>query len=145
MGELVGTLAEHLSTLIRGEIRLAKAEMAQKAAAAGIGIALFVVAGLLALYALAALIAAAVLGLANAVPAWLAALIVGVALLVIVGILALIGKKSLEKSTPPTPERAQAGVKADIEALKQGWAADPQPGTTPTPAPGPAGTEGLGS
>lgn len=145
VGELVGTLAEHLSTLLRNEIRLAKAEMAQKAAAAGIGIVLFVVAGLLALYALAVLIAAAVLGLANAVPAWLAALIIGVVLLLIVGVLALIGAKALQRSTPPVPERAQASIRADIEALKQGVAADPRPGTTPPPAPGPASTEGLGA
>lgn len=120
VGELVGTLAEHLSTLIRNEIRLAKAEMAQKAVAAGVGIGLFVTAGLLALYAIAVLLAAAVLGLANAVPAWLAALIVGVVLLLVVGVLALLGKKALERSTPPVPERAQASIKADIEAVKEG-------------------------
>lgn len=120
VGELVGTLSEHLSTLIRNEIRLAKAELAQKATAAGIGIGLFAAAGLLALYALAVLIAAAVLGLATALPAWLAALIIGVALLLIVGILVLVGKKSLERSTPPMPERTQASIKADIEAVKEG-------------------------
>ena len=74
IGELVSTLSEKLSALIRDEIRLAKAEMAEKARNAGIGIGLFVGAGVFAFFGFAVLIATAVLGLAEAMPAWLAAL-----------------------------------------------------------------------
>ena len=76
IGELVSTLSEKLSTLIRDEIQLAKLELAEKAKHAGTGIGLFVVAGVLAFFGLGVLITTAILGLANAVPAWLAALIV---------------------------------------------------------------------
>ena len=43
------------------------------------------------------LIAAAVLGLALVLPAWLAAVIVGVVVLVIAGIAALVGKKKVSR------------------------------------------------
>lgn len=120
IGELVSAVSEKFSTLIRDEIRLIKAEMAVKARNAGVGIGLFVGAGVLAFWAVAVLIAAAVLGLANALPAWLAALIIGLAVLVVAGIMIAIGVNAIKKATPPTPERAQASIKADVEALRAG-------------------------
>ena len=123
IGELVSTLSEKLSALIRDEIRLAKAEMAEKARNAGIGIGLFVGAGAFAFFGFAVLIAAAVLGLATAMPAWLAALIVAVLLLGLAAVMIAVGKKALAKGTPPTPERAQASIKADIAAVREGLSA----------------------
>jgi len=52
--------------------------------------------------------------------AWLAALIVAVLLLVVAGVLGLLGKKSLEKGVPPTPERTAENVKQDVQAVKEG-------------------------
>lgn len=124
IGELVSALSEKFSTLIRDEISLAKAEMAEKAKNAGIGIGLFVGAGVLAFWATGVLIATIILGIAEALPAWLAALIVFLGILVIAVVLILIGKKSLEKGNPPVPERAQASIKADIEAVREGLAKD---------------------
>ncbi|QTE29677.1 phage holin family protein [Pengzhenrongella sicca] len=120
IGELFSRLSEQSSQLVRAEIELAKAELAQKAKASAIGIGLFVAAGLLAFFAFAVLIATAILGLAEAVPAWLAALIIGVALLVVTAILALVGKKSLDRGLPPTPERTTENVKQDVTAIKEG-------------------------
>lgn len=120
IGELVQTLSEKLSQLIRDEIRLAKAEMAQKAKHAGIGAGLLAGAALLGFFALATLIATAVLGLANAVAPWLAALIVAVVLLIVTAVLALLGVKSLQRGVPPVPERAQESLKLDVEAVKEG-------------------------
>src|SRR5690554_4080902 len=111
IGELVSTLSEKMSALVRNEIALAKSELSTKAKHAGVGIALFVVAAVFALYALGVLIASAVLGLANVLSPWLAALLVGVALLLVAGVLGLVGKKSLEKGTPPGPTRAQENIK----------------------------------
>ena len=95
-----------------------KAEMAEKAKNAGVGIGMFVAAGALAFFAVGTLIACAVLGLANAVPAWLAALIVAVALLVVAGVLGLIGKTMLSKAS--TPVKATESIKADIAAVREG-------------------------
>lgn len=122
IGELVSTLSEKFSTLIRDEIRLAKTEMAEKAKNAGIGIGLFAGAGVLAFWATGVLIATIILGIAEALPAWLAALIVFVAILLVAALMVVIGKRSLDKGTPPVPARAQASIKLDVEALKQGFA-----------------------
>lgn len=120
IGELVSAVSEKFSTLIRDEIRLIKAEMTAKARNAGIGIGLFVGAGVLTFWAVAVLLAAAVLGLANALPAWLAALIIGLAVLLVAGIMIAIGVRAVKKASPPTPERAQASIKADVEAVRAG-------------------------
>lgn len=123
IGELVSTLSEKLSGLIRDEIQLAKSEITEKAKHAGAGIALFAGVAFLGFFAFAILLAAAVLGLANAVPAWLAALIVAVVLLVIAAVLGVMGKKALERGMPPGPQRAQESVKQDIQAVKEGFSA----------------------
>ena len=122
IGDLVSTLSEKLSTLIRHEIELAKAEMAEKAKHAGLGIGLFVGAGVLAFWATGVLVATIILGIAEGLPAWLAALIVFVAILLVAGLMVFLGKRALEKSSPPVPERAQANIRLDVEAVRQGLA-----------------------
>jgi uncharacterized membrane protein YqjE len=120
IGELVSTLSEQLSRLIRSEIQLAKVEVAEKAKHAGLGAGLFAGAALMGFFGFALLLTTAVLGLSNVVPAWLAALIVAVVLFVTAGVLALIGKKALDRGVPPAPVRAQHSVKADVAAVKEG-------------------------
>lgn len=117
-GELVKRATEQISALVRDEMRLARAELVEKGKHAGLGAGMFGLGGALALYGLAVLIAAAVLGLAEAVPAWAAALIVGVLLLAAAGILALTGKKQLKQAAPPVPSAALSSVKDDIHAVQ---------------------------
>ncbi|GAA3171671.1 phage holin family protein [Blastococcus jejuensis] len=121
-GQLVGRLTEQISTLVRNEAQLAQAEVTQKAKRLGIGAGLFGGAGLFAFFGLATLITTAVLALALVLPAWLAALIVTVVLFAIAGVLALVGKKDVEKASPPLPTEAIAGVQADIATVKHGIA-----------------------
>jgi len=120
VGELFNRLSEQSSRLVRAEIELAKAELAQKAKASAIGIGLFVGAGLLGFFGFAVLITTAILGLANAVPAWLAALIIAVVLLGLTGLLGLLGKRSLDRGMPPNPARATENVKQDVKAIRKG-------------------------
>lgn len=117
-GELLSALSEQVSTLVRDEMRLARAEMSEAGKRYGIGAGMFGGAGLVALYGLGVLIAAAVLGLAAAVDAWLAALIVAVVLFVVAGVLALVGKKNVDKA-PSFPGKRVESVKADVEAAKE--------------------------
>ena len=121
MGQLVGLLSEQTSKLVRAEIELAKAELTAKAQRLAVGVGLFVVAALLAFFALATLIAAAVLGLSEAVAPWLAALLVVVVLLIITGILVLVGRRSVNAAMPAQPERAVANVRDDVQAVKEGF------------------------
>ena len=119
IGELIRSMSEDLSALVRDEIHLAQAEVSEKAKKAGLGIGAFGGAGVIALYGLGVLIAAAVLGLSYAVPAWVAALIVAVVLFAVAGVAALIGKKQLSQAAPPVPTRAIASVKTDVAEIKE--------------------------
>ncbi|SOE02872.1 phage holin family protein [Blastococcus haudaquaticus] len=119
-GELIGQLTEQLSSLVRNEARLAQAEVTQKAKKLGAGAGLFGGAGLTAFFGVAVLLSAAVLGLAELMPGWLAALIVAVVLFVVAGVLALVGKKDVAQASPPLPTQAIAGVQADVATVKQG-------------------------
>jgi Putative Actinobacterial Holin-X, holin superfamily III len=118
LGELVQDLSRQTSTLIRQEMRLAQAELAEKGRHAGKGAGMFGGAGVVALYGVGALIAAAILGLATVLEPWIAAAAIGVALLLVGGILALTGKKELEEAGPPKPEQAIDSVQRDIETVK---------------------------
>lgn len=117
-GELMSRLSRDLSQLVRDELRLAQIEVSGKAKKAGLGAGMLGVAGVLALYGVGALIATAVLALALAMAAWLAALIVGVVLLAAAGVAALLGKRRVAEATPPVPERTAASVKRDVDAVR---------------------------
>jgi MFS family permease len=118
IAELVKQLSEQTSRLARQEVELAKAELAAKGKRAGIGAGMFGGAGIFGFYAAGALVAAAILGLATAVAAWLAALIVTAVLAAVAGILALQGKTKVQQATPPVPEQATESVKEDVEWAK---------------------------
>ena len=118
IGAVVHRLSEQIPELVRSEIRLAQAELAEKGKNAGVGIGLFSGAGLLALYGLAGLLTTAVIALDLALPLWLSALIVTVVVFAAAGAAALVGKKRVAQATPPVPEKAIAGAKEDLEAVK---------------------------
>jgi uncharacterized membrane protein YqjE len=118
LGAVVHRLSEQIPELVRSEIRLAQAELAEKGKHAGVGIGLFSGAGLLALYGLAGLLTTAVIALDLVLPLWLAALIVTLVVLAAAGVAALVGKKQVAQATPAAPERAIAGVREDVEAVK---------------------------
>jgi hypothetical protein len=118
LSELVQDLSRQTSTLIRQEMRLAQAELAEKASHAGKGAGMFGGAGLVALYGVGALIAAAVLGLATVIEPWIAAAAIGVGLLLIAGLLALTGKKEIDEAAPAKPEQAIESVQQDVETVK---------------------------
>ena len=119
LAELVRRLGDELSTLVRDEIRLAQAELAQKGKQAGVGAGMFGGAGMLGFYGVGALIAALTLALSLALEPWLAAVIVGVVLLALAGILALLGKRKVQEAFPPLPQQAVQNVKDDIAVVKE--------------------------
>jgi len=118
LGALVHQLSQQIPDLVRSEMRLAQAEVAQKGKRAGVGLGMFSVAGLLAFFALAALVTTAILGLANVVDAWLAALVVALVLLVAAAVAGLAGKNKVAEAAPPAPDRAIQGLKEDIATVK---------------------------
>jgi uncharacterized membrane protein YqjE len=118
VGAAAKEVAEHASALARLELELAQLELKRKAAALGTGVVLGAVAALLGLYALGFLLATVAAGLAEAVPTWLALLIVGVALLAVAGIVAALAVSRIRKGSPPLPEQAIREAKLTTEAIK---------------------------
>lgn len=117
LGGLLKELPDRISRLVRSEIQLAKLEVTTKIKAAGVGVGMLVVAAFFALVAFAVLVAAAIMGLANVVPDWLAATIVAVVFLLLAAVLALLGVKKLKKGIPPVPEDSIDSMKADVRAV----------------------------
>ena len=112
-------MSEQVSVLIRDELKLAQLEMTGKGKQAALGAGMFGASGVVAVYGVGCLLACAIIAISGVVAAWLAALIVGVALLAAAGGAALLGRKRLQKGVPPVPEQAVAGIKADVEEIKE--------------------------
>jgi len=106
-----------LGDVIRGEVRLAKAEMGEKVSQASKSGVLFGGAALCGVMGFAALVFAAIWGLSLFVPTWAAALIVGVFLLCIAGAMFIGGRAKLKEVTP-VPERTVQTIKDDVEWAK---------------------------
>jgi Putative Actinobacterial Holin-X, holin superfamily III len=117
--ELVRRLSTQLSELVRSELELARTELVAKGRRAGTGAGLAGTGGVVALYGVAALIAAAIAGLATVMPLWLAALGIGVLLLLVAGLFAAVGRDRLRRATPPVPERAVHAVQQDVETIRE--------------------------
>ena len=118
IGELLKQLSQETTTLVRQELELAKAEMAEKGKQAGKGAGMFGGAGVVGFLALGALTAALILALDTGMKAWLAALIVGLVYAAIAGVLALTGKKEVQQAAPPVPEQTVDSVKEDVQWAK---------------------------
>ncbi len=118
VGELVQAMSQQTATLVRQELRLATVELQEKGKRAGQGAGMFGGAGVVALYGLGALIAAAIIGLGTLLEPWIAAVIVGAVLLAVAGILALSGKRKVDEATPPLPEQALESTKRDVDEVK---------------------------
>jgi uncharacterized membrane protein YqjE len=117
--DLVREVTELVPRLVQEEFALAKAELSEKGKHAGVGAGLFGGGGLFAFFGVALLITAAVLGLAEAIPAWASALIVAAVLLVLAAILALIGRNQVKQAVPPVPTKAVDSTKQDVQAVKE--------------------------
>jgi len=118
LGALVHQLTQQIPDLIRSEMRLAQVEVAEKGKRAGVGIGIFSVAGLLAFFGVATLVATAVLALALVLDAWLAGLVVALLLLAAAGVAAVVAKNKVQAAGPPVPQRAIDGIREDIATVK---------------------------
>ena len=119
LGQLVAQASDDLSSIVRAEIALAKAELRGDVKNAALGGSLFGAAGYLGV--LASVTGVLTVGyalVAAGLRPWLAFLIVTVALLLVAGILALIGRSRLKRLGPP--ERTIRTTKEAIAAVKPG-------------------------
>lgn len=119
LGELVSQATREMSTILRKEVELAKAEIAAELPKPVKGIGMFGGAGVVALYGLGFAALAAVYGLGEVMPLGWAALIVAGFFLLTAATLALVGKRAMA-SFDPKPERTIRTLKEDVE-----WARHP--------------------
>ena len=116
LGALVSDISQDLSTLVRQEVALAKAEAKESASRAGKGAGMLAGAGVAAQLALVFLSVALWWGLGNAIGRGWSGLVVAAIWAAIAGVLALVGRGQL-KAAPGLP-RTTDTVKDIPDALK---------------------------
>ena len=115
---LLSDLASETILLIRQELALLKAELHEKFSRVGQGATALGVGALIAYSGWLVLLAAAVLGLATVLPAWLAALIVALVALAIGGALVYIGKSRFDADSL-MPQRTLRSLREDEQWLRE--------------------------
>ena len=118
IGEVAKSLTSDLSLLLRQEIDLAKAEMAEKGRTAAPGLGMFGGAGIVGLCAAGALTAFLILVLSTFLPDWAAALVVGAVLATVAYVLVQQGKERVADAGAPVPEQTIETMKEDVEWAK---------------------------
>jgi hypothetical protein len=118
VGQLVADATRDLSELVRHEVALAKAELADDAKQAGIGAGMFGAAGFFGVVAFILLTVAAAYGLHEGAgwPLWLSFLVVAAVLLLLAAVLGLVGRSRVGRVKPP--ERTIETTKQTIAAAK---------------------------
>ena len=102
VGELVRRASENVSTLVRAEIELAKAELTESVKRAGIGGGMLGAAGSILVFSVPFLFVVIAESLvALGLPRWLSYLIVWVLFLIVAAVLALMGRSQLRKIEKP--------------------------------------------
>src|SRR4051812_19062199 len=117
LADIVQDVVRDAGEVIRGEVRLAKAEVGEKVSQASKSGVLFGGAALCGVMGFAGLVFAAISALSMFVSTWAAALIVGAFLLCIAGALFVGGRAKLKELTP-LPERTVQTIKDDVEWAK---------------------------
>ena len=118
LGSILGSVAQDVQDLVRGEIRLARAELDQKLRGVILA-AIFLLGGaLLAFAGLVVFLQGIAAALALAITTWAASLIVG---MLIVGIGALFAWSGLRKLSLKslTPEHMTSSLRKDVQVVKE--------------------------
>ena len=115
---LLSRLIDELSTLLRKELALAKAELSESVNQAKIGVISLAAGGAVLFAALLVLLSAATFALAHVVSDWLAALIIGV-ITAIAGFVMLQGGKKKFEASRLKPERTQDALRRDKNMVER--------------------------
>lgn len=118
LGEVARDLTRDVSLLVRQEVALAKAELAQKGRDAAPGLGMIGGAGVVGLMAAGAVTAFLILVLSIFLPEWLSALIVGTVLAAVAYLLVKQGKERVGDAGAPVPEQTIETVKEDVAWAK---------------------------
>jgi uncharacterized integral membrane protein len=118
LGALLGSLATDIQDLVRGEVRLARAELDQKLDRV-IMAAIWLIGGALVAFAgLVVILQGVAAALALVLPTWAASLIVGILIVVVGGLFARAGLSMLSLKTL-TPDRTASSLQKDAQVVKE--------------------------
>lgn len=112
--DLVKNVISNVQDIIRGEVRLAKAELAEEGRKAGGALAYLATAGVLAILGLFFVLFSLMLILNRILPGWAAALAVAVIVLGVAGILFSIGREKFRHFSAK-PQKTIESVKENVE------------------------------
>jgi hypothetical protein len=116
-GEIMQDVLRDVGEVVRGEVRLARAEISEKASKAGKAGGMFGGAALFGLMGFGSLVVAGIAALAILMPLWLAALLMGI-FLACLGAAAYAAGKARMKEIDPVPERTVRTIKEDVQWAK---------------------------
>jgi protein-S-isoprenylcysteine O-methyltransferase Ste14 len=121
LGEIVSEVTAKASLLVKEEIELAKAEVAQKAKRLGIGAALAAVAGAFMFFFLIFFLHMLAIGFSEwfSLKHWVGYAMVCVLLLVFAGILGFVALRMFKKGSPPVPQMAIDEAKKTRAAIEE--------------------------
>jgi hypothetical protein len=119
IGQLVADATHDVSTIVRSEIALAKAEIASDAKRAGAGAGMFAAAAFVAVLGLIFLFHTIVAVIDIWLPEWAGYLITTGLLFLMAAILALVGRSSMKK-LKGKPERTIKNAQDTVAAIKSG-------------------------
>ena len=145
LGTMISGVTQDISTLLRGEIELVKAEISQQARTVASGSGLLVAAGVIAGTGALFLLLTLAWLLDEWLPTWAAFGIVTLLLIITAVILGLVGKKQLERvkgleASPASIEKTKAVLTRKPAPGSPAAGASSTTATTPKPAAAPATT-----
>ncbi len=117
LGELLAELSQETAELVRREVRLAEAEMTQKAYRVGKNAGFLIAGGALAYAGLLAVVAGVIMRLGRTVRPWLSAILVGLSVAGAGGLLALKGIDALRREGV-APQETVETLQEDREWLR---------------------------
>lgn len=116
--ELVGSLIADLQDLVRGEFRLARAEMSQKFDHLILATIWLIGGAFVAFAGLVVVLEGGAAALATVLPQWAASAIVGVVIVIVGAVIARSGLAMLSLKTL-SPDRTAANLKKDAQVVKE--------------------------
>lgn len=119
LSDLLRSLLADVQLLIQREAELAKLELKDKGIRLGVATGMIAGAAVVGMFAFGTLIAAVVLGIAVALPAWAAALIVGTLLVLVAVVLFLVGRARMRALGPLAPTETIETVREDVAWMRR--------------------------
>jgi ABC-type nickel/cobalt efflux system permease component RcnA len=118
LSSLFSELTREMTSLLRHEVALARAEVNEKVSTASSGLIFLAAGALVAFAGMLVLLAALVIGLSYVWPPWVAALVVGL-FVTIIGVALLLHGRTNLKATNLKPQRTTQSLRHDRQLVRE--------------------------